>query len=421
MSTDTLLKAPLHTPSPLCEVYNAVADAVCVASNLRWETARSPTEASLFIPAARGLASARLQAYSRLAGAEIWLRANAPDALAAFHAALKEIEPINHACADVLLCNLEDVSDFLGHGFRPCADFPRHPKCYLNHPGYCGDIQAFFAGWPEVEERALLERMRTPTALAAAALLDHCVNPAAQLQRGPAKGHDSPPASPANDEGQWEPNEREDGVKGIRHPETGEELYGMNGLDLDKEDERLLEEARRRFRGQPAEGNSTVPLEEAPTQDEARPPKARMSVDKANRTAMGLTDTPEKRKKFFALSERKQAKRIGCSWETWSKTACFIDAVERGWLPPRKKAIGNMGASRPSVVSLTPALEATVGVGEPEGILQQLVADETTAQNWNDLSPEERREILAEHEKEDASDPSPVKPEPRKVVHRKRR
>jgi len=114
------------------------------------------------------------------------------------------------------------------------------------------------------------------------------------------------------------------------------------------------------------------------------------------------------------LSEKKQAKRIGCSWGTWSKTDCFRDAVELGWLPKRKKS-DKRGGTPPSVVSLTDTLEATVGVGEQDEIVNQLAAAETAAaenRQWKDLTSEEQRAILAEHEAEVANEPSPLESRP---------
>jgi hypothetical protein len=152
-------------------------------------------------------------------------------------------------------------------------------------------------------------------------------------------------------------------------------------------------------------------------EQEARPRASNgpMSVAKADCKARELTDTPKKKKEFFALSETKQAKRIGCSWATWSKTGYFEEAMAQGWLPHRKKAeSGTIGGS-PSVVSLTSDLEATIGAGDPKDIVNQLADAEVGHARWEELPPEERRALLAQHEAEAAADPSPLESRPMKV------
>ena len=71
-------------------------------------------------------------------------------------------------------------------------------------------------------------------------------------------------------------------------------------------------------------------------------------------------------------------------------------------------------------MSLTSTLEASVGEGKRDDVLNQLVAAEEAAQKkdgkWDKLPAEERQALLAEHEAADASDPSPLesrRPRPR--------
>jgi hypothetical protein len=173
MDLNTLFTAPAGTPSPLRDAYEAVAEFVHVACTLHQEVARSQTDVNTFVPAACALAGERRKALACLAAAEIWFAANAPDAFAAFHAALEGVEPVNHACADVLAAHGMNATDHLGGGFRPCTAYP-------HHPGSRSDIRSFFSDWPEVNERQLLERMRQPTALAAARLT--------ALQQAPVPG-----------------------------------------------------------------------------------------------------------------------------------------------------------------------------------------------------------------------------------------
>jgi hypothetical protein len=145
----------------------------------------------------------------------------------------------------------------------------------------------------------------------------------------------------------------------------------------------------------------------------------RMTVEEANDNAM--EQAKKKKKAFFGLSEREQAKRIGCSWQTWSKTDFYRRAVQEGWLS-KKRAKGSTAGSR-RVIGLTPTLEAAVGEGEGDEVLKQLAADESAEakrDQWDDLPPKERQELLAEHEADNASDPSPLDPRPKKVQSYKR-
>jgi hypothetical protein len=182
MDLNALFKAPAGAPSPLREVYEVVAKYIRVACSLYQKTARSQTDVHSFAAAACALAGERRDARAGLAAAEIGLTANAPDAFAAFHAALEGVEPINHACAHVLAAHRMNTEDHRGGDFRPCAAYP-------NHPRFRGDIQTFFADWPEVNDRQLLEGMRQATVLAAARLNGRGQVPVA----AGAGGADGPP------------------------------------------------------------------------------------------------------------------------------------------------------------------------------------------------------------------------------------
>jgi hypothetical protein len=135
--------------------------------------------------------------------------------------------------------------------------------------------------------------------------------------------------------------------------------------------------------------------------------RPRMVMKEADDRARMPTATPEKKARFFALSKRKQAERIGCSFQTWSKTATYQDAVERGWLPKRKKETGESVKAPPRVVSMTPDLEATLGRGDRDEIVNQLAAEEVSEAGkpeWDDLPPSERQALLADHEADVASE-----------------
>jgi hypothetical protein len=96
--------------------------------------------------------------------------------------------------------------------------------------------------------------------------------------------------------------------------------------------------------------------------------RQRMTVERANDKAMKLAR--KLRAGFFALSERQQAKQIGCSWATWKKTEFYAKAQARR--PAGKRST----VSSPKAESLTAAREAVTGEGDKEEVLQQLIAEQ---------------------------------------------
>jgi hypothetical protein len=95
-------------------------------------------------------------------------------------------------------------------------------------------------------------------------------------------------------------------------------------------------------------------------------PRPRMTVAGANRKAMELAK--KMKREFFALSEREQAKLIGCHWLTWRKTPFYQEAKKKA--PRRKRASGK------PAVSLTDTLEAITAQGEKDEVLHQVARRE---------------------------------------------
>jgi hypothetical protein len=106
----------------------------------------------------------------------------------------------------------------------------------------------------------------------------------------------------------------------------------------------------------------------------------RMTVDDANEKALKLAR--KLRLGFFALSERQQARQIGCSWTTWQKTKFYKKA--KVMRPGVKKS----KPRSPKTESLTAGREEVIGEGERNEILEQLIAE---AQADNEPSPLENR------------------------------
>jgi hypothetical protein len=98
--------------------------------------------------------------------------------------------------------------------------------------------------------------------------------------------------------------------------------------------------------------------------------KPRVSVAEANSIAQGLVK--KLGKVFFALSESEQARRIGCSWKTWSRTQLYKTARKaRG-----RQRGGPRKVSSPPAVSFTNELAAATGEGGREATLNELIAEQ---------------------------------------------
>src|SRR5262249_17854164 len=110
------------------------------------------------------------------------------------------------------------------------------------------------------------------------------------------------------------------------------------------------------------------------------------------------------------FSERKQAKLIGCSWTTWRRTVLYAEARRKR----NKQASQSTGTKNPGprpAVNFTKTLEATVGVGQRDEVLNQLIqagpeSAEQKNRTWEDLSPQEQQALINEQEKD--FEPSPL-------------
>jgi hypothetical protein len=99
-------------------------------------------------------------------------------------------------------------------------------------------------------------------------------------------------------------------------------------------------------------------------------PRQPMSKEAAGIRARKLAD--EMGQQFLCLSEAKQAKLIGCSWQTWSRTQFYRE------LYPEKAEGKTQGesAQSPRVVSLTKNVEAVRGEGGKDQVLSNLIAEQ---------------------------------------------
>jgi hypothetical protein len=100
----------------------------------------------------------------------------------------------------------------------------------------------------------------------------------------------------------------------------------------------------------------------------------RMTVEEANKRAMRVFK--QLGKAFFLLSEREQAKRIGCHWQTWTKTKLYKRAQKIRNRAMRQPVNKTDAPAASKVVSLTSSLEAVLGEGDRHETLNQLIAEQ---------------------------------------------
>jgi hypothetical protein len=322
----TLLSAPSDTPRPLRNIYEAVAAAVFDASNLQHDIALKGCSPLDFEPRAVGLATAWRSARDKLFCQEIWFVANAEDAFRCFVQVLREVERINHACGHFILADHSaEPPDplfrdyYFGDGCQPCEIH----QC----PPFMGDVRSYFASLPSIDQRGLLMQMRHVTARASYNLSQH-QNPLASTtgpenqKFGTHEAHEVPPPTDSRTAGS-----------------QGPPVHRTEGPPV------------------PAKAMASV----------------RMTVAEANGRAMQIARRMGD--EFFLLSERKQAKQIGCSWTTWSRTDFYRGAKNKK-VSLAKQIVKGHTPSSPPVVRLTDSLQAVTGEGNRDEVLNKLIAEQ---------------------------------------------
>jgi hypothetical protein len=318
----TLLSAPIGTPQPLRNVYAAVAAAVYDASNLQHEIALKDCSPLDFKALAFGLATAWRTARNKLLREERWFAVNAGEAFCCFVQVLGEVGRINHACGHVVLADQSaDPPDplirdyYFGDGCEPCAA----PQCN----SFQGDVRSYFASLPSIDERQLLMQTRQATAKAAYHL---------------TQSQNSLPSTISAE------NQKSD---------THEVPPPANSCTVRSQSPRV-----HRTEGLPVRARAAASV--------------RMTVAEANEKAMEIARRIGQ--EFFLLSERKQAKRIGCSWKTWTKTDFYQGAKNKKAHLARQIVRGHSPKS-PPVVGLSDTLQAVTGEGERDEVLNGLIAE----------------------------------------------
>jgi hypothetical protein len=115
-----------------------------------------------------------------------------------------------------------------------------------------------------------------------------------------------------------------------------------------------------------------APIAGVPPRADPPPRKQkRMSVAEANAKAMELAK--QRDRDFFDLSERQQARMIGTTWRTWSRTPLYRQERERKEKLRAKLAKQGTASKSPSVVGFTGTLEAVV---REDKSLKELIAEQ---------------------------------------------
>jgi hypothetical protein len=104
-----------------------------------------------------------------------------------------------------------------------------------------------------------------------------------------------------------------------------------------------------------------------PPTEPRRGPERRMSRNEAGREGRRLVE--EMGEKFTRASKRRQANMIGCSFETWKNSRFFGELHE-------KKSTKTTKGKAPAAISLTDPVEADLGQGSKDEILNGLIADQ---------------------------------------------
>jgi hypothetical protein len=119
------------------------------------------------------------------------------------------------------------------------------------------------------------------------------------------------------------------------------------------------------FRLNEFEGGAALNELERATSEGKRSRKG-MSIDEANAAARRLAKCDIA---FVKLPIREWAKRIGCTISTVSKTALWQEVM-------RRSGRGRVPGGVPKTVSLTENINACLGEGRPNEVLDQLIAEQ---------------------------------------------
>ncbi len=120
--------------------------------------------------------------------------------------------------------------------------------------------------------------------------------------------------------------------------------------------------------GKEVEGNNVAGNSGDETRPKTPAQRKRITVSEANDKAMTLAK--KLKQEFFAMSCRKQAALIGCSFATWKKTTFYKESQ-------KKKTTLKPNKSRaPKAESLTREREAVTGEGDRDEVPNSLIAEQ---------------------------------------------
>jgi hypothetical protein len=118
--------------------------------------------------------------------------------------------------------------------------------------------------------------------------------------------------------------------------------------------------------------------------------RRRMTVDQANKEAMKLAN--RRGADFVRLSQREQAKLIGCSWATWKKTPFFEATQKRRHKISSRASRTRTTGKRPT--SLTKKVEEAAVEGGKDQVLNDLIAEQGADYEPSPLSDGLRRVFI---------------------------
>lgn len=105
---------------------------------------------------------------------------------------------------------------------------------------------------------------------------------------------------------------------------------------------------------------------------------------------------------FCELPERQQARRIGCSWYTWSRTPTYGTCERKAEKAQRRERMRPNDVAR-KTVSLTKQIEAMATDGEKNEVLNRLIEQaQGRAERWQDLAKDQEADF----------EPSPLATDP---------
>src|SRR5262249_14760355 len=79
---------------------------------------------------------------------------------------------------------------------------------------------------------------------------------------------------------------------------------------------------------------------------------------------------------FYRKKICEQVRLVGCCYNTYRLTPSYIEARAKGWIELKTPKVKKIEA-RVRAITMTPAMEASIGTGVPDEVLHTLTHEET--------------------------------------------